>query len=305
MTRAIPRLAKVGDRIGPDLTVLDIIDGGSVEPVYIIWHHRAWCPMACKVFATLQRAQREAEVLATFAHPNIVRALEVCRPGHLLMPFLEGSSLSTLIDRAKTSPIAIPDALRIAIHIGSALQHVHDRGYLHLDIKSDNVIVARGGLPVLFDFGSARKQTAPRPRDVIGTDPYIAPEECLLRKVGPAADVFGLGVTLYEMLTGVLPFPKGTKTRPFPQVVLEPVPARQRRPRVSIELDQAVLSCLAWNPSERPSLDALLPVLNDLIRSGPRMWPAGFEPVDRTNTCRGLRSRARRVVPPQRTAAAL
>jgi serine/threonine protein kinase len=304
-----PGIARVGDRIGSDLSVLGIVDGGSVEPVYIVWHHRAWCPMACKVYSSWRGAEREAQVLASFAHPNIVRVLEVGRPRHLLMPFLEGSSLGMLIERAKSRQLAVADALRIAMHVGSALQHIHDRGYLHLDIKPDNVIVARGGLPILFDLGSARRQDAPRPRDVIGTDPYIAPEECRLGKAGPAADVFGLGVTLYEMLTGELPFPKGAPENPFPQLSAEPAPLRKHRRSISAKLESLILACLERNPASRPTLQALLPALNDMIRSGPRMWPENFRPdaVERTGnaprTPTDQKRRAGRLPVPARSSA--
>ena len=105
--------------------------------------------------------------------------------------------------------------------MGGALLHIHDVGLLHLDVKPSNIIVAKGR-PVLVDFGIARWQTAPRPKGVRGSYPYMAPEECLLQTVTPAADVFGLGVTLYELVTGNLPFPDSQDEETFPQVLQAP-----------------------------------------------------------------------------------
>ena len=110
--------------------------------------------MACKVFTTSQRAQREADVLAALVHPNIVRLLSLEPPVHLLMPFLEGPALASFIRAAPNKRLSADNAIRIAIHIGAALQHIHDRGLLHMDVKPANVIIARGGTPVLFDFGA-------------------------------------------------------------------------------------------------------------------------------------------------------
>ena len=272
-------LAKTGSMLGSHLTVLGVIDGGGVEPVYIVWnHHQSWCPMACKVMQSYENAQHEADVLREFAHPNIVRVFDVVQPGFLLMPFLEGPLLSHMIDHAPKRHLAVSNALRVAIHMGAAINHVHARGFLHLDVKPDNVIVAAGGHPVLFDFGTARKIGAPRPGKVIGTNSYIAPEECLLGDTGPSADVFSLGVTLYEMLTGEIPFGKGTAKAPFPQLKLDPEPLRDYRSSVPCALENLIFACLERNPEFRPDLAELLPALNNMIQSGPRMWPEGFKP---------------------------
>jgi serine/threonine protein kinase len=278
MSGAAVPVPAAGARIGADLTVLGIIDGGGREPVCIVWHHRAWCPMACKLFRSSAAARREAAILSAVAHPNVVRLLGLGAPAHLLMEFLEGPPLSRLIDTSPQGRLKASDALRVAIHLGAALEHVHGQGYLHLDVKPANVIVARGGRPILFDFGTARRQSARRPRDPAGTDPYIAPEECLLQDATPAADVFGLGVTLYEMLTGELPFPKGDDGDPFPQTGRPPVPLREHRRGLPSGLDELVLRCLARDPAARPPLARLLPALNGFIRGGPAMWPPGFRP---------------------------
>lgn len=259
---------------GKGLTALGGIDLGSDEPVYIVWHHADWCPMACKVMKSERRARAEAEKLAALAHPYIVRSLGVIAPNLLLMPFLEGWRLSDKIDDKTAKPISISDALRLAIHVGSALAHVHARGYLHLDVKPDNVMIVAGGRPVLFDFGTARLQSAKRPARVCGTDAYIAPEECRLQHAGPAADVFSLGVMLYETLTRELPFGRPSRAVPFPQTRREAVPPRMRRRAIPAALDTLLMACLERNAEFRPTLDELLPALNACITHGPGMWPA-------------------------------
>jgi serine/threonine protein kinase len=173
--------------------------------------------------------------------------------------------------------LGVNDALRISIYVGAALCHVHDRGLLHLDVKPANIVVVNGR-PVLCDFGIARWQTAARPSRVTGTEDYIAPEECRLEEITPAADIFSLGVTLYELLTGQLPFPEKGDSEHYPQILQPPSSVRQHRADVPVGLEKLILSCLGPDPRARPSLAALLPALHRYISSGPRMWPANFYP---------------------------
>lgn len=276
--RAAPRLP-IGATIGRDLTVLAPVDTGGPDRVYIVWNHRAWCPMACKTFADPRRARREARVLAAIEHPNIVRCLGADRPGYVLMDFLEGRSLAGMIERGRRGRLAPSDALRVAIYLAAAASHMHDRGYLHLDIKPANVIIV-AGRPVLFDVGVARARRAWRGRFLAGTDEYMSPEQCRRAPVSPASDVFGLGVTLYEMLTGRLPFPRATRRRPFPQLTVDATPIRHRCRTLPAALARLVDSCLARDPKRRPASPAsLIPALHRHIRVGPRMWPPGFDPV--------------------------
>jgi serine/threonine protein kinase len=277
MKRLRFRVLKVGERIGDQLTVLGLLDKRRRHPVYIVWHDRAWCPMACKAFRSLRKARREAEFLSALCHPNIVRLLGVGKPAHLLTEFLEGPTLSQLLDSKPRQWLSVADSVRVAIHLGSALAHVHDRGLLHLDVKPSNVIIAHGR-PVLFDFGSARRQDEERPPYPAGTEGYIAPEEYLRRKVTPAADVYALGVTLYEMLLGDMPFPVATSRNPHPGLRRLPDPIRPLRPAVPMALEQLVMRCLARDPADRPTLATLLPALHEFTRSGPRMWPENFQP---------------------------
>ena len=268
---------KVGTRLGSKLTVLGIVDDYSSGRVYLAWHHKFWCPMACKVFKSEEDARREADILLALAHPNIVRCFGLNGSSYLLMEFLEGPSLYQLMKSRPQQRLGINDALRISIHIGAALSHVHDRGLVHLDVKPSNIVVVKGR-PILCDFGVARWQTAPRPKYVASTPVYAAPEECLLEEITPAADIFSLGVTLFELLTGSRPFPKQTGRVPYPQILQPPSTVRRHRPSVPVGLEELVLSCLSREPKARPDIAALLPSLHRYIGSGPQMWPTGFHP---------------------------
>lgn len=285
MTRArAPRFA-AGSRIGNDLTVLGAIDEGGLDAVYVVWHNHAWCPMACKVFRSGQQARREADILAALAHPNIVRPLGLGDPAYLLMEYLEGPTLSRLIKTVPQRRLRISDALRVAIHLGAALTHMHQRGFLHLDVKPRNTIVTRGR-PVLFDFGTARPQGQWEQALLEGTDPYMAPEQCRQEPVSPATDVYALGVTLYEVLAGRRPFPDGRRRRSFPQLTQSPTPLRRCRGSIPAALEDIVLQCMNANPALRPTLRELLPKLHEYIRNGAPMWPVGFHPptADTTKT---------------------
>jgi|SRR5579862_1679815 len=276
MPASAPKI-KVGTRLGSNLSVLGIVDDRGTEPVYLVWHHKSWCPMLCKVLQSEEAARREADILSSLAHPNIVRCFGVDGSTRLLLEYLEGPNLHQLLKSRPKQQLDISDALRISIYIGSALSHAHDRGLLHLDIKPSNIVVAKGR-PVLCDFDIARRQAAPRPSSARGTEGYVAPEECLLEEVTPAADIFGLGVTLYELLTGYMPFPERTEADPYPQISKPPTPLQRRRPAVRPGLEKLILRCLKRDPKARPQLAELLPSLHRYISRGPQMWPRGFSP---------------------------
>lgn len=271
-----PRIA-VGTRLGQDLTVLGIVHDRHREAVYLVWHHTYWCPMACKVFETAEDAKNEADILLKASHPNVVRCFGLHNSKLVMMEFLEGLNLHQMMISRPKGRLGINDALRSAIHIGGALLHVHRVGLVHLDVKPSNIIVAKGR-PVLVDFGIARWRSAPRPKAVQGTHPYVAPEECLMETITPAADVFGLGVTLYELLTGKMPFPHESKKEPYPQILHAATSLRCYRPAVPAGLEKLVLSCLSREPGERPNLAVLLTTLHKFISAGPPMWPEGFQP---------------------------
>ena len=272
-------------RLDRHLSVISRVGRGGGGAVFIVWNHRAWCPMACKVIDSARRARREADVLNALDHPNIVRFFGQGHSAHLLMEYLDGPTLRRLIRTSPQRRLSVANALRLAIHVGAALTHVHERGFIHLDVKPSNVIVV-GGRPVLFDFSAARRRTDRPLGQAAGTDPYMAPEQCRGGQVTPASDVFGLGVTLYESLTGRYPFPDGTRRKPFPQLSVSAASLRPFAPAVPASLERLVLACLAPNPAARPAMAVLLPKLHEFIRTGPRMWPETVEPAHRRERVR-------------------
>src|SRR5215207_4465879 len=130
-----------GGKIGPNHTVLAVVDKApGRHPVLIVWDHRSWCPMACKLFASPEKAAEEARILSALNHPNIVRLFEIGEDAELFIEFVDGATLGALMDRHEEGRFRISDALRIAIHLGAALEHMHARGFVHLDLVPSNVI---------------------------------------------------------------------------------------------------------------------------------------------------------------------
>ncbi|MDX2258998.1 MAG: serine/threonine-protein kinase [Hyphomicrobiaceae bacterium] len=273
-----PRPWRPGQRIDTRFTVIGVIDDGGPEPVYIVWNHETWCPMALKRMTSPERARREGGVLDRLAHPNVVRCLGVVEPGYLLMEFLEGPTLSAFYKAQPGGRMRLSDALRTGVHIAAALHTAHERGYIHCDVKPRNVIVTPGGRPVLFDFGLARERAEWSEARLEGTDPYMPPEQCRQQPLSPATDVYALGVSLFEMITGKPPFPDGTKKREFPQLSMQPRRLRSLRPGAPRALEDLIGACLSAEAADRPALGEVMVGLAGAIRGGPPMWPAGFSP---------------------------
>lgn len=264
---------KPGRRLTPRLSVLGVVDDGGTDKVYLVWDHDQWCATACKVYRRDAQARREATILRGLDHPNIVRCLGVGRsPPHMLMEFLQGPTLRHLLRSQPGRRLSLSNALRVAVHIGSALHHIHARGYLHLDVKPANVIVVNGR-PILFDVGTAMRGHRIRLPAVIGTDDYLSPEQCRKGVATTATDVFGLGVVLYQLLSGTLPYPPARRDRPLPPLRCAPRTLTRVRRSLPRGLPEIVMKCLAEDPQERPSLPALMKQLDGFIRTGPRMLP--------------------------------
>lgn len=157
----------------------------------------------------IRRFEAEAHLVARIEHPHIVPLVDFWRDpdsAYLVMRFLRGDTLERRLD---DGPLGVAEALTLATQIGGALSAAHDRGIVHRDVKSSNIMFDESGNAFLTDFGialEATKSTGPAAAFSTGSPAYSAPEQIRREPLGPQADVFSLGVVLFECLTGSLPF---------------------------------------------------------------------------------------------------
>jgi eukaryotic-like serine/threonine-protein kinase len=215
---------------------------------------------------------REARAAAALEHPNICSVHEVGssedgRP-FICMTLCEGE---TLRDRLARGPIPIPETIDIVRQLTSGLAAAHERGIVHRDIKPGNIMLLRDRVVKLLDFGLARLSdaTVTGPGPVTGTVAYMSPEQLDGDAVGPASDLFSLGVVLYEMIAGVRPF-RGDSPIVMMQAIRthDPEPMRKRHPAVPAALEHVVGRLLEKRPHARyPTARAVLDDLEPLLRS--------------------------------------
>ena len=226
-------------------------------------------------------------MLASFRHPNIVAVhaagVEQGCP-FVVMELIEGDSLGERLRHEGTLPEA--EAVRICARLARALEAVHSRGILHRDLKPDNVLL-RDGEPVLTDFGLAKDMTESealsRTGVFMGTPGFAPPEQARLNKaaLGPAADVYGLGATLYSLVTGCSPFAGEVGPDLLASMLAGAIPPSQLKAGLSADLDALCLTCLAPEVGDRyPSAAALAHDLERLLAgespsgSGSRVGPS-------------------------------
>lgn len=316
----------VGDRIG-DLTVIGHLARGRITELYQVWSNDHWCALTGKV-VTPEHVQTgslpkpfllERRVLRKLHHPNIVHFFgsgQTDQHPYLLLEYVAGPSLFEMLEALPKRRLHTPDAIRAVMHVGAAVHYLHREGYIYRDLKPGNILL-REGVPVLVDFDVVCRIDAARaPTDRLGTAPYMAPEQVRQQPLSPATDVYGLGVLLYELLTGRWPTekpdadndeddwdewmdsaPPTARERPttrqperlspaelearYPQLVLPPVPLRHHNAQVSEELESLVIRCLAPDPADRfQTVSGLLAALAPLLKGRYRLWPEAA-PIER------------------------
>ena len=238
---------------------------GGMATVYLARDARHNRKVAIKVLRAevarligADRFLKEIETTANLQHPNILPLFD---SGHVdgtvfyVMPYLEGESLRHRLLRERQLPV--PDAIRIATDVASALDYAHRHGVIHRDIKPDNVLF-QDGRALLADFGIALARSKDGVRITragltVGTPQYMSPEQASgEQEVDPRSDVYALGAVVYEMLSGQPPFPGVTAHEIFAQVLSEdPLPLATRRRTVPPHVDAAVARALEKLPADR------------------------------------------------------
>ena len=198
---------------------------------------------------------------------------------HVVLEHLEGPRLSTLL--RKYGPLPSEQLLPLGVQLCAAAHYMAAEGVVHLDIKPSNIIM---GAPArLIDLSVARTvDECARLRSGVGTDSYMSPEQCVPGRgaaVGPPADVWGIGVTLYRAMSNERPFAKGDPdgTEPelrWPQLMEPPIQPEGLR----AALTDPVMSCLAYDPDERPTAHALFTELEHLVAKLPKPWLSKMKP---------------------------
>jgi len=200
----------------------------------------------------------EAEAAANLDHPGIVPIYEVGQhegQHYFSMGFVEGQSLS---QRIAPGPLPSGEAAELIRRVADAIEYAHERGVIHRDLKPANILLDRNGSPRVTDFGLAKRfQTdsgLTGSGQIVGTPSYMPPEQAggQWGEVGPAADVYALGATLYALVTGRPPFQAATTMDTLLQVLGdEPVPPRRLNPSVPRDLETICLKCLEKEPARR------------------------------------------------------
>jgi serine/threonine-protein kinase len=227
----------------------------------------------------VERFRREAQSAAALSHPNIVSIFDrgeaddgTC---YIAMEYLPGGTLKDRI--LKRGALPPRTAAAVALQIAEALKAAHDRDVIHRDIKPHNILITASGDVKVTDFGIARaasSSTMTRTGHILGTAHYISPEQAMGEPVGPASDLYSLGVVLYEMLTGEMPFDADTPLGiAMKHVNGHLVPPQVLNPEVPDGINAVTMRLLAKNPGDRYASDSDL--IEDLERVMAGLDPAG------------------------------
>src|SRR5881409_3485707 len=287
-----PRLA--GDRVGELLAgryrVLRRLGAGGMGTVYLAEHvHlgrltavKVLCPPLCEDDPDAeQRFRQEALLVARVRHPGVAQVYDFDRlpDGQFLlaMEYVPGDTVAQQLER--DGPFPVPEAIRVLRTVADALNHVHWIGILHGDLKPQNIMLGPGGDVKLLDFGVAHEmaQLVAADRFRPGTLAYMSPDQLLGDALGPASDIYALGVVFYEMLTGRLPHAGRTVAELRTQRLLrQPIPVHWLRPIVPRELGEAVARALHPEPAERwPSALAFAQAAERSLLDRPRQLELG------------------------------
>ena len=260
---------RAGTRIGR-FQIVRVLGRGSSGAVYLATDPQIERPIALKVFWSDEglevdrdevenRFLKEAKLAGRLQHPHIVTVYDIGREGDglfIAMEYVEGEALKQTLRAGEPPPFAM--AVSVVRQVAEALAHAHEKGVLHRDIKPGNILLSRDGRVKVTDFGVGEFITAAtydRSSDrMVGSPPYMSPEQIRDDRLDARADLFSLGVVFYELLTGARPFGGDSVTKVAYQILnAEPEDPRVLRPELPAVATEVFLRLLAKERDERPA----------------------------------------------------
>ncbi|WP_094602717.1 Serine/threonine-protein kinase PrkC [Sporomusa silvacetica DSM 10669] len=245
-------------------TILERIGGGGMADVYRAHDKLLDRSVAVKVLRSqftddeefISRFRREAQAAAKLSHPNIVNIYDVGfdeQAYYIIMEYISGETLKDKIDRE--APLPVETAVLIAMEIAEALEHAHQNNLVHCDIKPHNILITRSGRVKVTDFGIARAVTSSTMTNsgtIIGSVHYFSPEQAKGTSVGAKSDIYSLGVVLYEMLTGHVPFiGESPISIALKHIQEEPKPPRELNASIPPLIEAIVVKAMHKDPAAR------------------------------------------------------
>jgi serine/threonine protein kinase len=265
-----------GHQLAPGYVVVEHVRRGEDLDCYEAWSSQRYCrcfiktlrPDAATDASARRHLKREARLLLSLSHPHLVRAYDYVTPADgqpplLVLENLTGATLSYLLNGSKRRPakLSAADLRHLGQQLCSVVRYLHSCGYLHLDVKPSNIIASHG-IARLIDLSLARPPG--RCPAGTGTPGYMSPEQLAGGELGPPADVWGIGLVLYEAATATQPFDlpdvslsTGSALSQCDARLAQPAPKIRARRRLPHEVATVIDACLQRDPDRRPTLERL------------------------------------------------